>query len=230
MIMSNFVTFEGVVFKNFGGIFMDTNFNKKNFIENFKTSCNRIQIKKFAKGETVTTYIEKRNQICIVISGEIDLIRYDVNGNKTIIGHFVDNDILGEVFYPANTNNELFAIAHKNSEVLFYNYDFLSTKCRRNCEFHKELVHNLSQLFLDQIVSLNLRIELLTKKNTRSKILSYFGILSKGSLRRTFTLPYSYTDLADFLSVDRSAMMRELKLLIDDGFIKKHGNKITLLY
>ena len=209
---------------------MDTNFDKKIFIENFKNNCNKVQIKKFTKGETVTTYIEKRCQICIVISGEIDLIRYDFNGNKTIIGHFIDNDIFGEVFYPANTNNELFAVAHKNSEVLFYTYDSLSTKCKKNCDFHKELTNGLSQLFLDQIVSLNLRIELLTKKNTRGKILSYFEMLSKGTLRRTFILPYSYTDLADFLSVDRSAMMRELKLLIDEGFIKKNNNKITLLY
>lgn len=228
--MSNFVTFERVVFENLGGFFMDTNFDKKKFIENFKNNCTKIQIKKFIKGETVTTYIEKRNQLCIVLSGEIDLIRYDFNGNKTIIGHFVDNDIFGEVFYPANTNNELFAIAHKNSEVLFYTYESLSNKCKRNCDFHKELTNSLSELFLSQIVSLNLRIELLTKKTTRSKILSYFEILSKGTLHRTFTLPYSYTDLADFLSVDRSSMMRELKLLIDEGFIKKKNNKITLLY
>ena len=83
---------------------------------------------------------------------------------------------------------------------------------------------------MDQIVSLNLRIELLTKRNIRGKILSYFDIISRRNLRKTFTVPFSYTDLADFLSVDRSAMMRELKLLVDEGFIKKNGNKITLLY
>ena len=209
---------------------MDTSFDKKIFIENFKNSCNKVRTKKFIKGESVTNYIEKRNQICIVLSGEVDLIRYDINGSKTIIGHFIENDIFGEVFYPANTNNELFAVARKNSEVLFYTYDSLSDKCKRNCDFHKQLTNNLGQLFLDKIVELNLRIELLTTKSTREKILSYFRILSKGSLRRTFTLPFSYTDLADFLSVDRSAMMRELKLLIDEGFIKKNGSKITLLY
>ena len=209
---------------------MDTNFDKKKFIENFRHSCHRVQIKKFDKGDTVTTYIEKRNQLCIVLSGEVDLIRYDVNGNKTIISHFVDSDVFGEVFYPANTNNELFAVAHKNSEILFFTYDTLLTKCRRNCDFHKTLISNLSELFLNNIIELNLRIELLTKRTTRSKILSYFDILSKGSLQKTFILPFSYTDLADFLSVDRSAMMREFKLLVDDGFIIKKGSKITLLY
>lgn len=92
---------------------MDTNFDKKIFIKNFRENCNKIQIKKISKGETVTSYIEKRNQICIIISGEVDLIRYDVNGNKTIIGRFNENDVFGEVFYPANTNNELFAVAKK---------------------------------------------------------------------------------------------------------------------
>lgn len=228
--MSNFVPFVAHYFDNLEVIFMDTNFDKKNFIKNFINNCNKIQIKKFGKDEIVTTYIEKRNQLCIVLSGEVDLIRYDVNGNKTIISHFVTDDVFGEVFYPANTNNELFAVARKNSEVLFYTYDSLLTKCRRNCDFHKTLTNSLSELFLNNIIELNLRIELLTKRSTRSKILSYFDILSKGSLRKTFTLPYSYTDLADFLSVDRSAMMREFKFLIDDGFIQKNGSKITLLY
>lgn len=209
---------------------MDTNFDKKIFIENFKHDCNKVKIKKFIKGDTVTTYIEKRNQLCIVLSGEVDLIRYDINGNKTIIGHFVDSDVFGEVFYPANTNNELFAVARKNSEILFFTYDTLLTKCRRNCDFHKTLITNLSELFLNNIIELNLRIELLTKRTIRSKILAYFDILSKGSLQKTFILPFSYTDLADFLSVDRSAMMREFKLLIDEGFITKKGSKITLLY
>ena len=55
-------------------------------------------------------------------------------------------------------------------------------------------------------------------------------MLSTRKLNKTFTLPFSLTDLADFLSIDRSAMMRELKLLKEGGFIDKSGNRITLLY
>ena len=64
---------------------MDTSFDKKNFIENFKHNCDRVKIKKFIKGDTITTYIEKRNQLCIVLSGEVNLIRYDINGNKIVV-------------------------------------------------------------------------------------------------------------------------------------------------
>ena len=205
-------------------------FNKDEFIDKLKTSCSKVHIKNFLKGETITTYIEKRNQICFVLKGEADLIRYDLNGNKTIIGHFTKNDVFGEVFYPANTNNELFVEAKKNAEILFLLYDDIQEKCKRTCTFHEELKESLSDIILSQVIELNTRIELLTKRNTRDKLLSYFDILSSNRMNKTITIPFSYTDLADYLSVDRSAMTRELSHLIEDGFIKKIGNKITLMY
>lgn len=206
---------------------MSQNFDMNTFVENFRHNCSRVQVKKFSKGETVTTYIEKRSQICILIDGEADLIRYDLNGNKTIIGHFVKNDAFGEVFYPASTNNELFVLARKNSTVLFFEYNDILEKCKRNCSFHHILYSNLTELFLTKVIDLNMRIELLTQKTIRDKLISYFDMLSLRRVNRSFAIPFSYTDLADYLSVDRSAMMREIKSLIEDGIIKKSGNKIT---
>lgn len=97
------------------------------------------------------------------------------------------------------------------------------------CDFHKELEDKINLLIMNNTVNLNMRIELLTKKNTRDKLLSYFNIISSKNFSKTFTLPFSLTDLADYLSVDRSAMMRELSHLKEEGFIEKKGNRITLL-
>jgi len=109
-------------------------------------------------------------------------------------------------------------------------YNDLWKKCRSNCSFHKEFSEQLNKLIITTTIDLNTRIELLTKKNTRDKLLSYFGILSSKKLSKKFTIPFSYTDLADYLSVDRSAMMREISYLQEEGFIEKKGKKITLLY
>ena len=97
------------------------------------------------------------------------------------------------------------------------------------CDFHKELEDKINLLIMNNTVKLNMRIELLTKKNIRDKLLSYFNIISSKNFSKTFTLPFSLTDLADYLSIDRSAMMRELSHLKEEGFIEKKGNKITLL-
>jgi len=194
---------------------MNKNQEMEQFIKDFSTNCSKVQIKNFLKGETITTYIEKRNQLCILISGEADLIRYDSYGNKTIIGNFSDYDTFGEVFFPANTNNELFVLAKKNCKVLFYIYDNLDSKCRKNCNFHSTLINHLSELLLEKIVSLNIRVELLSKRNIRDKLISYFNLLSSKTLSKTIIIPFSYTDLADYLSIDRSAMMRDIKTLVD---------------
>ena len=82
------------------------------FLKELNTNCSKVVKHNFRKNETITTYIEKRDLLCILLQGEADLIRYDFNGNKTIIGHFVENNIFGETLYPANTNNELFVQAN----------------------------------------------------------------------------------------------------------------------
>lgn len=209
---------------------MNSKLDTEKFLKDFTQNCKSIQRKTFKKGHTITTYIEKRNQICILLSGEADLVRYDLNGDKTIIEHFTKNDIFGEAFYIVTTNNELSVEAKKNCDILFFSYDNIHQKCRNNCKFHQTLSENFSSLILEKIMLLNTRVEILTKRSIREKLRGYFNILSTRNLSKTFALPFSLTDLADYLSVDRSAMMRELKSLKDEGFIKKTGNKITLLY
>lgn len=204
--------------------------NYSEFFKDFSKNCSKIQEKSFKKGEVITTYIAKRNQFCLLLSGEANLIRYDFNGNRTIVEHFSTNDIFGEIFYTVNTNNELFVEAKKNSLVMFFSYDNVENKCNNNCKFHNKLLQTLPSLFLNQIIDLNMRIELLSKRTIREKILAYFTIISTRNMSKSFTIPFSLTDLADYLSIDRSAMMRELSSLKSDGIIEKIGNRITLLY
>ncbi len=199
-------------------------------INDMADNCIKMQKKVFSKGSIITTYIEKRRQICILLSGKADLIRYDFNGNKDIIDRFNANDIFGEAFYPVNTNNELFVLATEDCEVLLFLYDDIQVKCKNNCKFHSNLVSLLLELILNNVVHQNARIEILSKRTIREKLLSYFSILSVKSFSKNITVPFSLTTLADYLSVDRSAMMREIKSLIDEGFISKNGNKIKLLY
>ena len=138
--------------------------------------------------------------------------------------------MFGEIFYKININNELFVKAREKSKILMFNYEMFEKKCKKNCKFHEELLIGLPNLVLTKVSDLNLRIEILSQKTIRDKLLSYFRILSQNRFSRTFTLPFSLTDLADYLSIDRSAMMREIKTLKEDGIIKKlDKNKFTLL-
>lgn len=208
---------------------MNLNFDVSNFFSDFSNNCIKTQIKTFQKGEIITTYLVNRNQICFLIEGSADLIRYESNGTQSIIEHFSYLDLFGEVFYKLTTNNELFVLAKKDSKVLFFSYDNFHKKCKKTCKFHETLVSHLPDLILNKSIGLNTRIEVLSQRSIRDKLLKYFNIMSARSLNKTFYLNFSLTDLADYLSIDRSAMMREIKNLQDDKIIKKEKNKITLL-
>ena len=205
-------------------------FDIKKFANEIINSCEKAQVKEFDKNEIITTYIVNRNMIFILLEGSADLLRYDFNGNQTVVERFNKYDVFGEIFYRININNELFVKAREKTKILMFNYDIFERKCKKNCKFHEQLLIGLPNLVLTKVSDLNLRIELLSQKTIRDKILSYFRILTENNFSKTFTLPFSLTDLADYLSVDRSAMMREIKTLKEDGIIKKlDKNRFTLL-
>ena len=209
---------------------MYSDFNIQEFTQQLQNSCAKAQTKIFQKGDTITSYIKNRNQVCILKTGSADLVRYDVNGNKTIVETLKEGEVFGEIFFPVTTNNELFVIAKSKCEVVYFIYDEITEKCTRGCRFHEVLNSSLLKLVLNKTMAQNIRIELLTKRSIREKLQTYFTTLTKAGMSRTFLIPLSYTDLADYLSVDRSAMMRELKSLQEEGFIARDGNKVTLKY
>ena len=118
----------------------------------------------------------------------------------------------------------MFAIARENSSILFIEYEKIISSKDTN------LINNIIDIFSNKILELNDRIELLTKKSIRDKLLDYFTYTSKKNMSKSFYLDMTYTDLSDYLSVDRSALMREIKYLKEDNLIKTEGKKITILY
>jgi len=207
---------------------MRKSFNVQEFAKELSINCAQTQIRKFKKDEVITTYLINRNQICILLSGDAYLVRYDSKGVKSIIDCFKTDDVFGEAFYRIRTNRELFVLAKTDCEVLFFSYS-LQELCDKNCSFHQTLIESLPDLIFSRVIALNTRIELLSKRGIRDKLLSYFSVLASQRIGNTFELPFSLTDLADYLIVDRAAMMREIKKLKDDKIISKNGKKITLL-
>ena len=95
---------------------------------------------------------------------------------------------------------------------------------------YDKINYNINKLLTSKIYDLYEKIEILSKRTIREKLLSYFNNIARKRGKKTFNLPITYIELADYLSVDRSAMMRELKKLKDEKKIVSDGKKITLYY
>ena len=203
-------------------------FDVENFVNKLKRNCKISEVKEFQANEVITTFLVRRNQFCILLDGEAQLITYDKDGNKKILYYYRKNDIFGESLFKIYMDRELFVLAKKKCTVLFYPYD-IAEHCTEDCLYHIDVLKNLPDLILHSIAEQNFRMILLTNKSVRDKLLTYFKSLSVENNSKTFELPFSLTDLSDYLMIERTAMMREIKRLKDENIIKKSKNKITLL-
>lgn len=172
--------------------------------------------------------INEKKFIGIVGKGSVQIIRNDYNGNKVIIEDIPEGHLFGTSISIVPSDEFLF-MTKEDTQVIIIDYDHLFS-FNDNSRYYNDFIRNLLQIIMEKMNEKNERIEILSKKSIRNKILEYFRISSQKSGTKVIYLPFSYTELADFLAVDRCAMSRELKNLKDEGFIKTANRKITLLY
>lgn len=182
----------------------------------------------FNKNEEMLKKIKNRNFIGIILEGIIQIIKTDYNGNRTIIEELADNDIFGSKI-SSLSNNEYTITTKDTTKIIIIDYEQL-IKSNNTNNYYNKFIKNLLEIIINSINDKNNRIEILTKKTIRNKLLEYFKIVSTKNKSKNIYLPFTFTDLADYLAIDRSAMTRELKNLKEEGFIEIKNKRITLLY
>lgn len=186
------------------------------------------QTYEFDKNEEILKKIKNRNFIGIILDGIIQIIKTDYNGNRTIIEELVENDIFGSKI-SSLSNNEYTITTKDKTKIIIIDYEQL-IKINNANNYYNQFIKNLLEIIINSINDKNDRIEILTKKTIRNKLLEYFKIVSTKNKSKNIYLPFTFTDLADYLAIDRSAMTRELKYLKEEGFIEIKNKRITLLY
>ena len=183
---------------------------------------------KYRENKTILENIKTDNEIGIISKGYLQIIRNNYNGTQNIIEELYENSIISSsMIYFDNDDYEI--IAKDETELIIVSFDEIMRLESGDKSFN-QFIKNLLYIINEKIIEKNERIEILTKKTIRNKLLEYFNISSKKSGSRFIYLPFNFSDLAEYLAIDRSAMSRELKYLKDEKIIEIKGKRITLLY
>lgn len=170
------------------------------------------------------------NSIGIVLQGNIQIIREDILGNRLLLSECGPSDMFLEAFVCADEKITPVSIyAATSCTVLFLSYKKLTTSCSTSCSHHHQLIQNMLKILGQKNMLLNNRIQLLSRKTTRQKLMSYFLLEAEKNQNQSFQISFNRNELADYLGVDRSSMSRELSKMQEDELISYHKNHITLL-
>lgn len=181
------------------------------------------------KGDILLLRGERVDQLGLVLSGSVHVVREDFWGNRSIVGIAGQGDLFAESYALGGDVLEVTVQAASRGEVLFLSAGKMVSCCDRGCGFHVRLTRNLLTLMAAKNKMLTENMRHLARRTTREKLLSYLSSQALRAGKAEFDIPLDRQQLADLLAVDRSAMSATLGKLRDEGVLEFRKNHFHLL-
>lgn len=193
-------------------------------------SCLGARQADYKKGEYVLRQGEYLNDITVLVQGKLYIQKDDYWGNRSILGQIAVGEMFGEA-YVAPMSGALLndVVAVEDSTIIFFDVKRIITTCSADCRFHAMVVQNMFFAISEKNRKLVQKLDHMSKRTTREKLISYLSEEAQKQKTATFVIPYNRQQLADFLSVDRSAMSNELCKMRDEGLLEFERNHFKLL-
>ena len=192
--------------------------------------CLGARVECFDKKYTVFAEGAPARYIGILLSGEVQVMRCDYYGNRSLIGSVAPAELFAEAFACAEIGAmPVSVIATEPSEVMLIDSAHILHTCERNCAFHRQMIFNLMKNLALKNIQVHRRAEITSKRTTREKLLSYLDMEASRAGKSAFEIPFDRQELADYLEVDRSGLSAEISKLRAEGVLESRKNWFKLL-
>ena len=193
-------------------------------------TCIGSYIRQYKKGEFILLSEESVQAVGLVLEGTIHMIKEDIWGNKAILTMIQRHGLFGETFAcGSQLNSAVSFYSATNCRVLYLPFYKVIHACNLSCIFHHRLIENMVRLIADKNAQLMEKVEIISKKTLRDKILTYLSLQAQIHKKNEFEIPFGRLELADYLCADRSALTRELNSMKKDGVIDFEKNHFQIL-
>ena len=193
-------------------------------------SCLGARLCNYQKGEYVLRQGEHLSDITVLVEGVLHIQKDDYWGNRSILGQITTGDMFGEAYVAPESGGLLNdVVAVEDSTVILFDVKRIMTTCSSACRFHAMVVQNLFFAISEKNRKLVQKLGHMSKRTTREKLISYLSEEAGRQGSASFAIPFNRQQLADFLSVDRSAMSNELSKMRNEGLLDFEKNRFKLL-
>ena len=193
--------------------------------------CLEARCCKYKKGSYVLRQGEYLDSITVLVEGRLHIQQNDYWGNRSIISVIDVGEMFGEAYAAPDSGAVLNDVeAVEDSIVIYFNVRKILTVCSSACKFHAAVVQNLFFAISEKNRKLMGKLGHMSRRTTREKLISYLSEEAKRQNSSSFSISFNRQQLADFLSVDRSAMSNELCKMRDEGLLTFEKNRFSLLY
>lgn len=192
--------------------------------------CLGVREVSFGEGTEIIELGARLSEVGALTEGKAAVFQVNSRGEKTLTKTLKPGDLFGETFICAGIpDSPVSVVAETECTVLFIHFNHLLTGCANACTFHSRAIQNLIKMLAKRTITLDQKVEVLTKRTTREKLITYLEMLQEEQGNEIIEVPINRGKLADYLSVDRSAMSREIGKLCSEGVIECDHNRFRIL-
>ena len=193
-------------------------------------NCLGARILNFDKKFTVFSEGSSAKYIGIVLSGSVQSVLIDYEGNRTIVSNTEASKVFAEDYACAEIASiPVSIVANEPSEIMLIDCSHILHTCSNNCGFHQQLIYNLLKELAGKTLSFHQKVEITSKRTTREKLMTYLSMEAKKHSSNSFEIPFDRQELADYLEVDRSGLSAEISKLRNEGVLESHKKHFKLL-
>ncbi len=185
--------------------------------------------KTYKKGAPVCHAGTPVSDVGIVLHGIVQIENNDLWGNKNILSLVRPGEVFAEAYACVPKEPMMVdVIAMEDSEILFLNVPKLFQLISSGKSEYTVLIRNMTMISARKNLLLSRRILHTSSKKIRDRLLSYLSYQSELQGSRYIDIPLNRQQLADYLSLDRSALSKELGKMKQDGLLDYHRNSFIL--
>ena len=192
-------------------------------------TCLSAEERTYGKDAYIYRAGDVTGRLGVVMEGAVNIIKDDVWGNRKIIENIGGGQIFGETYACLKGEPLMVDVqASERSRILFMDVNRILTTCSSSCDFHNRLIRSLMYVLAGKNLMLTRKMDIITPKSLRERVMVYLSQESVKQGSRTITVPFNRQQMADYLSVDRSALSAELSRMQRDGVISYEKNRFTI--
>lgn len=180
---------------------------------------------RYRKGETVCAEGEKLDCFGVVLEGAVEA-GFSGEGYYQMISRFEEGETFAEAVAVLEGASPVEIRAVEDSEVMLLSAGKMigADADARVRAFEVNFMRSMAA----KMLKLNLRLRTLRDPQLQRRVLCYLERLPRTG-EGTVTLPFSRTELADYLGVQRTSLSRALHAMEAEGIVELDGRNIKLL-
>jgi len=183
----------------------------------------------YQKDEIILLAGEMPTYVGIVLSGNIQIIKENSDGERTLLSTLFPSDLFAEaICYARVPESPVSVLAGNEVTVLLLRFSRITKTCQNSCPFHHKLIENMLAVMARKNLFLQSRMEITSLKSIRAKVIAYLKSLSL-TQGTHIEVPMNREEMATYLCVERSALSHELMKMKKDGLLSYRKNQFELL-